>query len=113
MVSGRETIRAVGCAARIAMIFGACSPSEMCRKVMRMKARGSEPALQAIPGAAGVPGALGALGGQQVPSGQSLASIELEAIRSALATTQGNKAKAARLLGISRSKLYERLAQAQ
>lgn len=41
--------------------------------------------------------------------GQSLANIEQEAIHSALAETHGNKSKAARLLGISRSKLYEKL----
>ncbi len=39
----------------------------------------------------------------------SLANIEQEAILAALRETDGNKAKAARLLGISRSKLYEKL----
>jgi len=43
--------------------------------------------------------------------GQSLAKIEQEAIQAALAEAQGNKSKAARLLGISRSKLYEKLSQ--
>jgi len=43
--------------------------------------------------------------------GQSLANIEQEAIQAALAEAQGNKSKAARLLGISRSKLYEKLSQ--
>jgi transcriptional regulator of acetoin/glycerol metabolism len=46
-------------------------------------------------------------------AGQSLADIEQEAIRAALDEAQGNKSKAARLLGISRSKLYEKLAQSQ
>jgi len=42
-------------------------------------------------------------------TGQSLANIEQEAIQAALVEAQGNKSKAARLLGISRSKLYEKL----
>ncbi len=45
--------------------------------------------------------------------GQSLANIEQEAIKTALAEAQGNKSKAARLLGISRSKLYEKLSQSE
>ena len=47
----------------------------------------------------------------QTSIGQSLANIEQEAIQSALTEAQGNKSKAARLLGISRSKLYEKLSQ--
>jgi transcriptional regulator of acetoin/glycerol metabolism len=43
--------------------------------------------------------------------GQSLANIEQEAIQTALTEAQGNKSKAARILGISRSKLYEKLSQ--
>jgi transcriptional regulator with PAS, ATPase and Fis domain len=46
-------------------------------------------------------------------TGQSLANIEREAIQSALAEADGNKSRAARLLGISRSKLYEKLSQSQ
>ena len=47
-------------------------------------------------------------------SGQrSLADIEMEVIQAVLSEQQGNKSKAARVLGISRSKLYERLAQNQ
>jgi len=45
--------------------------------------------------------------------GHSLANIEQKAIQAALAEADGNKSKAARLLGISRSKLYEKLAQGQ
>ncbi len=44
-------------------------------------------------------------------SAQSLERIELDAIKAALAEAQGNKSKAARLLGISRSKLYEKLSR--
>ncbi|MCO1599932.1 sigma 54-interacting transcriptional regulator [Desulfosporosinus nitroreducens] len=43
--------------------------------------------------------------------GQSLANIEQVAIQTALTEAKGNKSKAARLLGISRSKLYEKLSQ--
>ncbi len=46
-------------------------------------------------------------------AGRSLADIEQEAIQAVLAEAQGNKSKAARLLGISRSKLYEKLSQGQ
>jgi transcriptional regulator with PAS, ATPase and Fis domain len=43
------------------------------------------------------------------PLGEQVAELEREAIRAALAATRGNKLAAAKLLGISRAKLYERL----
>jgi transcriptional regulator with PAS, ATPase and Fis domain len=43
------------------------------------------------------------------PLGEQVAELERQAIEAALATTRGNKLAAARLLGISRAKLYERL----
>jgi transcriptional regulator with PAS, ATPase and Fis domain len=43
------------------------------------------------------------------PLGEQVAELEREAIRAALAATGGNKVAAAKLLGISRAKLYERL----
>ncbi len=46
-----------------------------------------------------------------ISTGHSLADIEQEAIQAALSEAYGNKSRAARLLGISRSKLYEKLAQ--
>ena len=42
---------------------------------------------------------------------QSLAEIEAAHVRETLASTNGNKAEAARILGISRKNLYERLAR--
>ncbi|MCX8004373.1 MAG: sigma 54-interacting transcriptional regulator [Burkholderiaceae bacterium] len=44
------------------------------------------------------------------PLPQKIAQLEREAIRAALAATGGNKASAAKLLGISRATLYEKLA---
>ncbi len=44
------------------------------------------------------------------PLPQLIAEIERNSIESALAATGGNKASAAKLLGISRATLYERLA---
>jgi transcriptional regulator with PAS, ATPase and Fis domain len=43
------------------------------------------------------------------PLGEQVAALERQAIQAALATTGGNKVAAAKLLGISRAKLYERL----
>jgi DNA-binding NtrC family response regulator len=43
------------------------------------------------------------------PLAEQVAELEREAIEAALAVTLGNKVAAARLLGISRAKLYERL----
>jgi transcriptional regulator with PAS, ATPase and Fis domain len=43
------------------------------------------------------------------PLAEQVAQLECQAIRAALQATEGNKMAAARLLGISRAKLYERL----
>jgi DNA-binding NtrC family response regulator len=43
------------------------------------------------------------------PLGEQVAELERNAIQAALAATGGNKVAAARMLGISRAKLYERL----
>jgi DNA-binding NtrC family response regulator len=43
------------------------------------------------------------------PLAEQVAEVEREAIRAALQATGGNKVAAAKLLGISRAKLYERL----
>jgi DNA-binding NtrC family response regulator len=40
-----------------------------------------------------------------------LAEVEADYIRETLAVTKGNKSEAARILGISRKNLYERLAR--
>ncbi|HTT11444.1 MAG TPA: sigma 54-interacting transcriptional regulator [Burkholderiaceae bacterium] len=49
-------------------------------------------------------------GGSTSPLPQRIAELERESIRSALAATGGNKVSAAKLLGISRATLYEKLA---
>jgi DNA-binding NtrC family response regulator len=43
------------------------------------------------------------------PPTRTLASVEAEYVRSVLASTGGNKAKAARILGIDRKTLREKL----
>src|SRR5262249_49232726 len=43
----------------------------------------------------------------------SLAEVEAEYISETLSATKGNKSEAARILGISRKNLYERLARLQ
>ncbi len=57
------------------------------------------PAGRTVPGASGAPAFAAAV-----------ASAEREAIRSALRSTQGNKSQAAKVLGISRAALYEKIA---
>ena len=42
---------------------------------------------------------------------QSLAEVEAEYVAEILASTKGNKTEAARILGISRKNLYEKLAR--
>jgi DNA-binding NtrC family response regulator len=46
----------------------------------------------------------------QVPAGYDLATVERWAIERALVAANGNKAEAARLLGIGRRTLYDKLA---
>ncbi len=48
---------------------------------------------------------------QQRGRPQTLAEVEADYVRSILAQTKGNKAEAARILGISRKNLYEKLAR--
>jgi DNA-binding NtrC family response regulator len=43
------------------------------------------------------------------PLPQAIAELEMRAIRDALAATGGNKAAAAKMLGIARATLYEKL----
>jgi DNA-binding NtrC family response regulator len=43
------------------------------------------------------------------PLAEQVAALERQAIGAAMAASGGNKVAAARLLGISRAKLYERL----
>ncbi len=64
-------------------------------------------AIAALAAAGGAPAVAGAPP-RQLP--QAKAELELRAIRDALATTGGNKVAAAKLLGISRATLYEKLA---
>ena len=64
-------------------------------------------AIAALAAAGGAPAVAGAVP-RQLP--QAKAELELRAIRDALATTGGNKVAAAKLLGISRATLYEKLA---
>jgi transcriptional regulator with PAS, ATPase and Fis domain len=58
-----------------------------------------------------MPGAAAGAPGAHVlrPLAEQVAELERQAIQAALAATGGNKLAAARLLGISRAKLYERL----
>jgi transcriptional regulator with PAS, ATPase and Fis domain len=61
----------------------------------------------AVPAAAATPPALEAASIRPLP--QAIAELELRAIRDALAATGGNKLAAAKLLGIARATLYEKL----
>ena len=68
-----------------------------------------EPAdLAQMPSAAAAPAPLPTVG-QIKPLPQAIAELEARAIREALAATGGNKLAAARLLGIARATLYEKL----
>jgi DNA-binding NtrC family response regulator len=48
-------------------------------------------------------------GGAMRPLPEQIAELELSSIRLALAATGGNKVSAARMLGISRATLYEKM----
>jgi len=63
---------------------------------------------QVLPGAAAAP-ALAAARGALRPLPQLIAELEQSSIASALAAAGGNKVSAARMLGISRATLYEKL----
>jgi transcriptional regulator with PAS, ATPase and Fis domain len=58
-----------------------------------------------LPAGRGVPPA-----GAPLAFAETVAGAEREAIRNALRSTQGNKSQAAKLLGISRAALYEKIA---
>ena len=51
----------------------------------------------------------GSARGSAPVAGQSLEAVERELVANALADARNNKAKAARLLGITRAQLYSRL----
>jgi DNA-binding NtrC family response regulator len=70
-----------------------------------------EAGVQQIPAAADVEPhrPLAVCGHAMRPLAEQVAQLEREAIEAALAATAGNKVAAARMLGISRAKLYERL----
>jgi len=68
---------------------------------------GAEDFATILPSAA-IPGGVSAAAVRPLP--QMIAELERSSIRSALAASQGNKVAAARLLGISRATLYEKLA---
>jgi DNA-binding NtrC family response regulator len=55
---------------------------------------------------------LGASGALR-PLPEQIAELEQQAIRAALAHTNGNRTAAAKLLGISRASLYDRLADTE
>jgi transcriptional regulator with PAS, ATPase and Fis domain len=76
---------------------------------------GAVAAVTASPTAAGSPPIAPAVTAQAVgraskPLPRAVAALEAQAIREALASTGGNKLAAARLLGIARATLYEKLA---
>ncbi|MDO9285599.1 MAG: helix-turn-helix domain-containing protein, partial [Aquabacterium sp.] len=64
-----------------------------------------------LPAAGGPPAAAPVAPSTIKPLPQAIAELEARAIREALAATGGNKVAAARLLGIARATLYDKLSE--
>jgi DNA-binding NtrC family response regulator len=74
-----------------------------------LRESGSDLPLRRSPGSiVSLPDTAGPQGGLR-PLAVQVAEVERQAIEAAMQATGGNKVQAARLLGISRAKLYERL----
>ena len=72
---------------------------------------GAAPAELAVPAVASPPRRT-RLDAARKPLPQAIAELEMRAIREALSATGGNKLAAAKLLGISRATLYDKLGAA-
>jgi len=67
--------------------------------------------LEAVPAPAVAGAAAGAVTAMVRPLAEQVAELEREAIAAAMTAVRGNKVAAAKMLGISRAKLYERLGE--